>query len=329
MSPFLLFPLFADLSGREVLVVGGGDVAARKVEALLQSRARVRVYAHALNETLSQWLAEDRVHRLEGVFDPDWLDSAWLLVAATDDRAFNAELAREAGLRRLLVNVVDDAELSTFQIPAIVDRAPLLLAISSGGAAPMLARRLREQLETLLDHSLGEFADLFARHRATIRARLPQLALRRRWFEQVMEGPVPVLLQSGQRQAAEQAFLAALDSTGDVASGGSVLLVDAGDGNPDLVTLKALRALNRADVLFCDAQSHPAVVALARRDAPRLPLPNDDDALPALLVEHAKSGQCVVCLKPGNAFQSAAGRDLAQRLTRQGIACEVIPGVVA
>ncbi|MGH8026252.1 MAG: precorrin-2 dehydrogenase/sirohydrochlorin ferrochelatase family protein, partial [Pseudoxanthomonas sp.] len=211
MPPSPLFPLFADLNGREVLVIGGGEVAARKIEALLQAGARVQVHAHALNRTLSQWWAEGRLHRLEGAFDPGWLDKVWLLVAATDDRVFNSELAREAGSRRLLVNVVDDAELSTFQIPAIVDRAPLLLAISSGGAAPMLARRLREQLETLLDHSLGEFAALFARHRATIRSRLPQLALRRRWFEQVMEGPVSVLLQTGQQQAAEQAFLAALD----------------------------------------------------------------------------------------------------------------------
>jgi precorrin-2 dehydrogenase/sirohydrochlorin ferrochelatase len=329
MPPSPLFPLFADLNGREVLVVGGGEVAARKIEALLQAGAQVRVYAHALNATLSLWLAEGRIHRLEGAFDPGWLDSVWLLVAATDDRAFNAGLAREAGLRRVLANVVDDAELSTFQIPAIVDRAPLLVAISSGGAAPMLARRLREQLETLLGHSLGEFAGLFARHRATIRARLPQLALRRRWFEQVMDGPVPVLLQSGQRESAEQAFLAALEGAGDIATAGSVLLVDAGNGDPGLVTLKALRALNRADLLVCDAQSHPAVVALARRDAARLPLPNDDDALLALLVEHAQSGQCVVCLKPGNAFQSAVGGDLAQRLSQQGIACEVILGVGA
>ncbi len=329
MSPSPLFPLFADLSGREVLVVGGGEVAARKIEALLQAGAQVRVYAHALNDALAQWLAEDRIHRLKGAFDPGWLDSVWLLVAATDDRAFNAELAREAGLRRLLVNVVDDAELSTFQIPAIVDRAPLLLAISSSGAAPMLARRLREQMETLLDHSLGEFAALFARHRSTIRARLPQLALRRRWFEQVMDGPVPVLLQSGQRQSAEQAFLAALESAENVASAGSVLLVDVGNGDPGLVTLKALRALNRADLLVCDAQSHPAIVALARRDASRLPLPNDDDALLGLLMERAQSGQCVVCLKPGNAFQSATGDTLAQHLSLQGIACEVIPGVIA
>lgn len=329
MPPFPLFPLFADLAGREVLVIGGGEVAARKIEALLQAGAQVRVHAHVLNATLAQWLAEGRVQRLEGAFDPGWLDHVWLLVAATDDRAFNAELAREAGSRRLLANVVDDAELSTFQIPAIVDRAPLLLAISSGGAAPMLARRLREQLEAQLDHSLGEFAGLFARHRAAIRSRLPQLALRRRWFEQVMEGPVPVLLQAGQRESAEKAFLAALESSGEVTAAGSVLLVDAGAGDPGQVTLKGLRALNRADFLVCDAQSHPAIVALARRDASRLSLPNDDDALLALLLEHAQSGQCVVCLKSGNAFQTATGHYLAQRLGQLGIACEVIPGVSA
>ena len=329
MPPSPLFPLFADLAGREVLVVGGGEVAARKIEALLQAGAQVRVHAHALNATLAQWLAQGRMQRLEGVFDPTWLDHVWLLVAATDDHAFNAQLAREAGLRRLLANVVDDAELSTFQIPAIVDRAPLLLAISSGGAAPMLARRLREQLETLLDHSLGEFAGLFARHRAAIRRRLPQLALRRRWFEQVMDGPVPLLLQAGQQESAEQAFLAALESSGEVAAAGSVLLVDAGAGDPGLLTLKALRALNRADLLICDAQSHPAVVALARRDASRLSLPNDDDALLALLLEHAQSGQCVVCLQYGNAFQTTLGDRFTQRLSQQGIVCEVIPGVSA
>lgn len=330
MPPFPLFPLFADLDGGEVLVVGGGEVAARKIEALLQAGAQVRVHAHALNATLSQWLAEGRIHRLEGPFDRGWLDSVWLLVAATDDRAFNAELAREAGLRRLLINVVDDAELSTFQVPAIVDRAPLLIAISSGGAAPMLARHVREQLETLLDHSLGEFARLFAWHRATIRRRLPQLAQRRRWFERVIDGPVPALLQAGQMVAAEEAFQAAMEnSSADAFAAGSVILLDTGNGDPGLVTLKALRALNQADLLLCDDALAPAILTLARRDATRMPMPTDAEALFAAMVRHVNAGQRVVCLKPGNAFQSVAGDRLAQRLIQQGIACNVIPGVGA
>lgn len=323
-----LFPLFADLSGREVLVVGGGEVAQRKIEALLHAGARMQVYAHALNDTLAQWQAQGRFSRREGDFDPAWLDEVWLLVAATDDHAFNAMLATEAGYRRRLANVVDDAELSTFQIPAIVDREPLLVAISSGGAAPMLARHLREQLETQFDHSLGDFARLFARYRADIRRELPQLAQRRRWFEHVIDGPVPQLLRTGQPEAAEQAFQSALRSSQDTPAAGSVMLVGAGNGDPGLLTLKALRALNQADLLVCDAAIGAAVLALARRDATRVPMPTDEEARRALLIQHASAGQRVVCLKPGNAFQRAPDNRLPRELMAQGIACEVIPGVM-
>jgi len=329
MSTTPLFPLFADLAGREVLVVGGGEVATRKIESLLHTGARVQVHAHALNDTLTLWWAEGRLQRLEGNFDPAWLDTVWLLVAATDDRSFNIMLAREAGARRRLVNVVDDMALCTFQIPAVIDRAPLQLAISSAGAAPMLARRLRKQLETQLDPSLGEFAGLFATHRPRIRERLPDLAQRRRWFEQVLDGPVPVLLQAGQRQAAEQDFAAALDNAQAIPTTGNVRLVGVGTGDPGLVTLKALRALNQADLLVCDANVPAAIVALARRDAERAPLPAGDEALLAVLLHHAQRGACVVCLKPGNAFQSAGGEWLAGQLAAHGIVCDVIPGVAA
>lgn len=322
-----LFPLFADLSGREVLVAGGGEVAQRKIEALLHAGAQVQVYARALNDTLAQWQAQGRLRRREGDFDPAWLDDVWLLVAATDDHAFNATLAAEAGSRRRLANVVDDAELSTFQIPAIVDREPLLVAISSGGAAPMLARRLREQLETQFDHALGDFARLFARYRPDIRHELPELAQRRRWFERVMDGPVLQLLRTGQTEAAEQAFQSALRSSQDTPAAGSVMLVGAGTGDPGLLTLKALRALNQADLLVCDAAVGDAVLTLARRDATRVPMPIDEEALRNLLIQHANAGQRVVCLKPGNAFQHAPDNRLSSELIAQGIACEVIPGV--
>lgn len=322
-----LFPLFADLSGREVLVVGGGEVATRKVEALLQAGAQVQIHAHTLGDTLSEWLAQGRLRRREGDFDPAWLDEVWLVVAATDDRACNARLAAEAGRCRRLANIVDDADLSTFQVPAIVDRAPLLVAISSGGAAPMLARRLREQLEAHLDHSLGDFAALFARHRAEIRRQLPELARRRRWFEQVLDGPVPALLRSGQRETAEQAFVAALHDSRDTPTAGSVILVGAGNGDPGLLTLKALRALNQADLLVCDAQVAPAVLALARRDADRVPMPADTAETLALLVRHANDGQRVVALKPGDAFRVPPDHQLPRELVAQGIVCEVVAGV--
>lgn len=324
-----LFPLFADLSGREVLVVGGGAVAARKTEALLNAGARVLVHAPALDPAFTAWLAAGRVSQREGAFDPGWLDQVWLLVAATDDREFNARLAEEAGRRRCLANIVDDAELSTFQVPAVVDRAPLQVAISSGGAAPMLARQLRARLEAELDPSLGALASLFAAHRDAIRHRLPVLAARRRWFERVLEGPVPSLLRSGRQEDAERALLAALQFDAEADDGGSVALVGGGDGDPGNLTLGALRALNRADLILHGADVSPAVIALARRDAERGPLSADVEATLERLVGHVAAGQRVVCLKPGDAFRRAPDDGLARRLVERGIVCEVVPGVAS
>ncbi|MGJ7902085.1 NAD(P)-dependent oxidoreductase [Lysobacter sp. 1R34A] len=322
-----LFPLFANLSGREVLVIGGGEVATRKIEALLQAGARVEVHAHALNETLRQWLGEGRLSRREGDFDPDWIDQAWLLVAATDDHAFNQRLADEAGRRKRLANIVDDATLSSFQIPALVDRAPLQVAISSGGAAPMLARRLRERLESQLDPSLGALAGLFERHRDAIRRALPHLAQRRRWFDQVLDGPVPGLLERGESAQAEQAFRSALEHSDAVARSGVALLVGTGSGDVGQLTLRALRALNQADVLLYGPAVAPAVLMLARRDAPRRPLPGDADAQWRSILDRLEAGDCVVCLQPGDAYRSAPGDALARRLADQGLAHEVIAGL--
>ncbi|WP_223620157.1 NAD(P)-dependent oxidoreductase [Lysobacter sp. ESA13C] len=324
-----LFPLFANLSGREVLVIGGGEVATRKIDALLQAGARVEVHAHALNETLQQWLDEGRLRRREGTFDPDWIDQAWLLIAATDDHAFNQRLADEAGRRKRLANIVDDATLSSFQIPALVDRAPLQVAISSGGAAPMLARRLRERLESQLDPSLGELAALFERHRDAVRQALPQLAQRRRWFDQVLDGPVPGLLERGESEQAEQAFREALQHSDAVSRSGMVLLVGTGGGDAGQLTLRALRALNQADVLLYGPDVAAPVLVLARRDAPRRPLPADAEQQWQLLLRHVEAGDCVVCLQPGDAYRNAPGDRLAQRLAEHGIAHEVIAGLPA
>lgn len=329
-----LFPLFANLCGRQVLVVGGGEVAVRKVEALLRAGARVRVHARALDAVLQDWLAqgglaEGALSRLEGDFDPAWLDGAWLLVAATDDHDFNAHLAEEADRRGLWANIVDDAELSSVQIPAVVDRDPLQVAISSGGAAPMLARRLRERLEIELDHSFGDFAALFARHREAIRQRLPALPQRRRWFDHVIDGPVPVLLRDGRREDAERAFLDVLESDQHEDAVGSVALVGAGDGDPGSLTLKALRVMNQADVVVFDSAVSPAVIELARRDATRLAAPPERNAVVDLLIRHASGGSRVVYIKPGDAFRIAPDDSLASVLEKLGIVCEVIPGVRA
>ncbi|MFT4256142.1 MAG: NAD(P)-dependent oxidoreductase [Pseudoxanthomonas sp.] len=323
-----LFPLFADLRGRDALVIGGGEVATRKIEALLHAGARVRVHALELSESLQVLLQQQRIQRVDGRvdgdFDPAWIDDAWLVVAATDDAALNRRVATAAGERKRWVNVVDDAELSSYQVPAIIDRDPLLIAISSAGAAPMLARRLREKLETELDHSLGELARLFASQRARIRERLPDLALRRRWFEQLLDGEVPVLLRNGEIDAAQRAFDAALAAADRLPARGSVALVGCGTGDPGLLTLKALRQLNLADLILAADDVPPAILAMARRDAETRALPAA--AMPALQAAVA-GGRKVVCLRNGTGFTDTEGRHLQTALRECGIACEQVPGV--
>jgi len=330
-----LYPMFADLSRRAVLVIGGGAVAERKVAALLEAGAQVTVNAPTLTPLLRQWVEQGRVaHRLEA-FREHWLDHVWLVVAATSDRATNALIAELAGLRRLFVNVVDDAQLSSFHVPAVIDRAPLTIAISSGGQAPMLARLLRERLETLLDHSLGALATLAARLRPRIRLRFRQPAARRRFYETLFAGPVASLLRQGReteaRLAAERT-LAGESST----STGWVVLVGAGPGDPGLLTLRGLRALNEADVILHDRLVSAEVLALARRDAERIEVGKQagnhhatQSQIHDLMLEHARAGRRVVRLKGGDPFVFGRGGEELQFLRAHGIPYEVVPGITA
>jgi uroporphyrin-III C-methyltransferase/precorrin-2 dehydrogenase/sirohydrochlorin ferrochelatase len=331
-----LFPLFADLRDRPVLVVGGGAIAARKIEGLLAAGARVRVGALELEPGLRSLADSRRIFHRSGQFQPAWLDGAWLVVAATDDATVNRAVAQAASERRLLVNVVDDAELSSFHMPALVQRGPVQVAISSGGGAPMLARRLREQFETLLDESLGALAELLTRQRERIRACLPATGERRRWFDRLLNGPVPALLRRGQADAAEQALLDALSRVSDSRGIGSVALVGAGPGDPGLLTLRALRLLNEADVILHDRLVGAGILKLARRDAVLLDIgkqagghSTSQDRINALMLEHARAGQRVVRLKGGDPFVFGRGGEELEFLEAHGIAFEVVPGITA
>ena len=323
-----LFPLFADLHGREVLVVGGGEVATRKIQALLRAGARVLIYAREMAPALQALAVEGRLHRLEGdAVDPQWIERAWLVVAATDDHALNRELAGIAAVAKRWINVVDDAELSSYQVPAVVDRDPITIAISSAGTAPMLARQLREWLEAEIDPSIGDLARLFARHRSRIRERLPVMRERRDWFERILAGGIPALLRAGDIDAAERAFASALAEGGTPRLRGSVALVGCGDGDPGLLALRALRLLNQADLILIGDGVAPAIVDIARRDAAMQPLPSNED-LVATLSAHVEAGSRVVCLRPGSGFTDAPGRALRAALGGHGHACETIPGAV-
>jgi uroporphyrin-III C-methyltransferase/precorrin-2 dehydrogenase/sirohydrochlorin ferrochelatase len=330
-----LYPLFARLDNLTALIVGGGDVAARKCRALLEAGARVVVGAPELDAQLSRWRDTGNIRHIAGRFDEIWLEDVWLVVAATDDKAVNRRVAAAANARRIFINVVDDAHLSTFHVPAVIDRTPVLIAISSGGAAPMLARWLRERLETLLDHALGPLAQLLARSRARIRARFPDPAARRTFYTRMIEGGALALLRRSRTLEAQKELERALreESRRQL---GSVALVGAGPGDPGLLTLRALRVLNEADVILHDRLVSDGILDLARRDAERIEVGKQagnhcvsQEQIHALLLKHARAGRRVVRLKGGDPFIFGRGGEEMEFLRANAIAYEVVPGITA
>jgi uroporphyrin-III C-methyltransferase/precorrin-2 dehydrogenase/sirohydrochlorin ferrochelatase len=331
-----LYPLFADLRDRTVLVVGGGIVAERKTRALLGTGARIVLGAPSVTATLRGWIADGRVaaHH-DACYDDAWLDDVWLVIAATGDRAINQAIAMAACARRVFVNVVDDADLSSFQVPAVVERGLLTVAISSGGHAPVLARLVRERLEALLEPSLGGLAELLARYRVRIRAALPDTGARRRFIERVLRGRVAALVRRQLPVASARALSAELRAV-DGVERGRVSLVGGGPGDPGLLTLAALRALGEADVILHDSLVSSGVLDLARRDALRIDVGKRaggactaQDDIHALLIAHARDGARVVRLKGGDPFIFGRGGEELEVLRAHDIDYEVIPGITA
>ena len=351
------FPLFADLRGRRVLVVGGGEVAERKVRLLREAGATVDVVAREIvAPELAMWVqerdnasgaglhvtdaGETGSHRSPVAwrareFDESQLDGATLAVAAASDAALNERVSAAACARHLLCNVVDDAERSGFIVPAIVDRSPFVIAISSGGVAPVLARLARERIESLFDESFGALARLLEAWRGRIKSALPEVAVRRRFYEAVLRGRTAALVRRRQEDAAGRELERLLAAQAPAASG-SVVLVGAGPGDPGLLTLNALRALQEADVILHDRLVSDEVLALARRDATRVCVgkaargqSGSQERIHALMLEHARAGRRVVRLKGGDPFVFGRGGEELEFLARHGISFEVVPGVTA
>jgi uroporphyrin-III C-methyltransferase/precorrin-2 dehydrogenase/sirohydrochlorin ferrochelatase len=329
------FPLFLDLTGKPVLLVGGGEVAARKFALLEDAGARITVVAPALGAGLSARLAAGAFTHVARVFAAADIDGMWLVVAATDDRAVNAAAAAAAHAARIPCNVVDDRELSSFIMPAIIDRSPVQIAVSTGGTSPVLARLIRERLETLLDGSLGTLAEFADRWRDAVKRKFTDIGARRRFLSWMLTGPVAGALRAGRTAQAETLTQKALD-TDDALPHGHVVLVGAGPGNAGLMTLQGLRALQEADVIVHDRLVSAEVLELARRDAARFDVGKfvggggaTQDEINDLLVEHAQRGEYVVRLKGGDPFVFGRGGEEIDFLRRHGVSFEVIPGITA
>ncbi|MBR0673316.1 siroheme synthase CysG [Neoroseomonas soli] len=308
------FPAFLDLLGRDVLVLGAGEAAERKSAPLAAAGARVRRAAH---------------------FAPELIDGVALAVGADAEEAELRALSAAAQARGIPVNIVDRPELCSFIMPAIIDRDPVTVAVSTGGAAPVLARMVRQRIEAMLPPTLGLLAALAGRMSAAVRRVLPEPGARRRFLERVLAGPAADLALAGRTTEAETAFARALDAA-DAASAGFVHLVGAGPGAADLLTLRAQRLLGEADVIVHDRLVSDAVLDMARRDAERIfvgkaranhCLPQEE--INALLVRLAQAGKRVVRLKGGDPFVFGRGGEEADALARAGVPHEVVPGVTA
>jgi uroporphyrin-III C-methyltransferase/precorrin-2 dehydrogenase/sirohydrochlorin ferrochelatase len=336
-EPMRYFPLFADLRGRRVLVVGGGEVAGRKVQLLLEAGAAVTIVSPRLTDTLSRLAGEGAVSWFNAEFQPAHFDGCVLAIAATDDSDVNGAVAAAGRERNVLVNVVDVAEMSSFIVPAIVDRSPLVIAVSTGGVAPVLARLVRERIEIAVDESFGALAGLLQRWRARIKQALPNVGVRRRAYEAIVRGTVAQNVRAGQLKRAEHELQTLLDGAAATApQRGSVTLVGAGPGDPGLLTVNALRALQQADVILHDRLVSNDVLALARRDAERVSVGKmagghsvGQGRIHELMLEHALAGRNVVRLKGGDPFIFGRGGEELEFLAAHGIAFQVVPGITA
>ena len=334
-------PVFLRIADAPALVAGGGRVAARKIEWLLKAGARVTVVAPQLLPELTARVERGELACLPRPFEPAQLARVRLVVAASDDREVNAAVSRAARERHIPVNVVDAPELSTFIFPAIIDRSPLVVAVSSAGAAPVLARRVRAHIEALLPARLGALARFLGARRAAVAKALGAPA-RRAFWERIVGGRAASELLAGNEGAAGRAFAAELAAARLAADGaatrvapGEVYLIGAGPGDPDLLTLRALQLLQQADVILHDRLVPECILERARRDAERIFVgkesgdPAQQSRINTLLVELARAGKRVARLKGGDPFIFGRGGEEAQVLAAHGIPYRVVPGITA
>lgn len=333
----IYFPVFFDLAGQKVLIVGGGEVALRKLVLLERAGAAITVVAPELAPDIMERSNAGKIRVAVREFVPQDLEGARLVIAATARRAVNRWIATLSEARAIPVNVVDDREASRFIVPALIDRDPVLVAISTGGTSPVLARRLRERLEAAIPTRIGELAMWLRALRRTALRRLRDTDARRRFFEKIVDGAAARRFVEGDLKGAQRIAQQLLGGASSAApSVGEVTLVSAGPGDPELLTLKALRALQDADVILHDRLVPGTVLDMARRDATRVcvgkaagSIGSTQEEINELLIEHARQGKRVVRLKGGDAFIFGRGGEELEALRKAQIGFSVIPGVTA
>ncbi len=329
-------PIFIKVKNARCLVIGGGDVAFRKVTTLLKAEADVEVIAPELCHELADLRNDGWIKHQKIAFNESHLAGATLVFAATDDETINVQISNAAKALNIPVNVVDAPALCTFTMPSIVDRSPVVIAVSSNGSAPVLARMIRTKIETMVPASYGRLANLAREFRETVKSKFSTMQSRRIFWEKVFQGPIAELVFSGQESAAKAALAEAIASDENDAQHGEVYLVGGGPGDPDLLTFRALRLMQQCDVCVYDKLVSKEVMELVRRDAEliyvgkardRHTLPQEE--INQLLVRLAKDGKRVLRLKGGDPFIFGRGGEEIETLMEHGVPFQVVPGITA
>ena len=348
------FPLFFKLEARKVLIVGGGDVALRKADLLSRAGAAITILAPSISVELQALLSDSKHQLIYENYDKTYMSGARVIIAATDDEMLNHQIHADATALNIPVNVVDTPHLCDFIFPAIIDRNPIVIGISSNGKAPVLARLLRARLETLIPQGYGKLAKLAGDFRSEVKTKIPTLTGRRQFWEKAFEGSVSQLMFAGNEDEAAAQLQADLDKTAAAISEksavkdistepqtlqnnvGEVYIVGAGPGDPELLTFKALRLMQQADIVYYDALVSPQVLDLCRRDADKVFVGKKRSnhavaqlGINELLVNSAKEGRRVVRLKGGDPFIFGRGGEEIESLRAHGVPYQVVPGITA
>ena len=315
--------------------MGGGDIAYRKINLLLKANAQVSCVAQACCNGVTQLAKNNTITVIEKAFEPSDIKSQVLIVSATNDRALNAQVSDLAKNANIPVNVVDSPDLCTFIMPSIVDRSPIVIAISSAGKAPVLARLIRAKLESTIPNAYGKLAELAGSFRAQVKAKFNNIEDRRYFWEKAFSGVVAEKVFSGKTDEAKLDLQMQLDKSTD-SEMGEVYLVGGGPGDPDLLTFKALRLMQQADVILYDRLVSDEVMELVRRDAELIYVGKErdnhsvpQDGINQLLVDLAKQGRRVCRLKGGDPFIFGRGGEEIETLAENGVPFQVVPGITA
>ncbi len=329
-------PIFLDIKDQSCLVVGGGEVAMRKVNSLLRAGAMVTLVAPELTPPLARLAAEHRIEHVARVFEDVDIEARHLVITATDDRATNHYVASLARARRIPVNVVDDPSACSFIMPSIIDRSPVVAAVSSGASSPVLARLIRTRLESVIPAGYGRLAELCSRYRDRVKARFDDPVDRRRFWDRVLQGSVAERVFSGHVEEADATMEQELAHVSPSGGMGEVYLVGAGPGDPDLLTFRAMRLMQQADVVIYDRLVAKPIIDMVRKDARHIYVGKErnkhamrQEEINKLLARLAKEGYRVVRLKGGDPFIFGRGGEEIDTLASEGVPFQVVPGVTA